>query len=118
MEARSLLNPGRHCANPDSVRMMVGSMSQDHDPTRDRGTRWLYPFDKGRARCGGVSHVTIHRNSHMSKTAIEVITSVQRRRRWTAGRAEAARDCPWPQVLAVRGVRSRTVTVGCEGIDV
>src|SRR5262245_44835401 len=35
-----------------------------------------------------MSHVTIHRNSHMSKTAIEVITSVQRRRRWTAEEKE------------------------------
>jgi transposase len=32
--------------------------------------------------------VTIHRNSHLSKTAIEVITSVQRRRRWTAEQKE------------------------------
>jgi transposase len=32
--------------------------------------------------------VTIHRNSHVSKTAIEVITSVQRRRRWSAAEKE------------------------------
>jgi transposase len=35
-----------------------------------------------------VGHVTIHRNSHLSKTAIEVITSVQRRRRWNAAEKE------------------------------
>src|SRR3974390_1682350 len=35
-----------------------------------------------------VSHVTIHRNSHMSKAAIEVITSVQRRRRWSTAEKE------------------------------
>jgi hypothetical protein len=34
--------------------------------------------------------VTIHRNSQMSKTAIEVITSVQRRRRWSAAEKGAA----------------------------
>src|SRR5258708_32738030 len=32
-----------------------------------------------------VSYVAIHRNSHMSKAAIEIITSVQRRRRWRGG---------------------------------
>src|SRR3974390_3223902 len=31
-----------------------------------------------------MSHVTIHRNSHMTSGRIEVITSVERRRRWSA----------------------------------
>src|SRR5712691_5497603 len=30
-----------------------------------------------------MSHVSIHRNTHMTNGQIEVITSVQRRRRWT-----------------------------------
>src|SRR5262245_61199536 len=34
-----------------------------------------------------MSHVTIHRSSHVSK-AIEVITSVERRRRWSAAEKE------------------------------
>jgi hypothetical protein len=34
-----------------------------------------------------VSHVTIHRSSHVSK-AIEVITSIERRRRWSAAEKE------------------------------
>jgi len=35
-----------------------------------------------------VSHVTIHRDSHVSKPAIEVITSVERRRRWSTAEKE------------------------------
>jgi transposase len=35
-----------------------------------------------------VSHVTIPRSSHMAKTQVEIITSVQRRRRWTLGEKE------------------------------
>ena len=31
-----------------------------------------------------MSHVTIPRNSHMTKGRIEIITSVQRRRRWSS----------------------------------
>ena len=32
--------------------------------------------------------MTIHRNSHMRKIEIEVITSVERRRRWSAAEKE------------------------------
>src|SRR3974390_2996599 len=35
-----------------------------------------------------MSHVTIHRNSHMSKSTVEVITSVERRRRWSTAEEE------------------------------
>jgi transposase len=31
-----------------------------------------------------VSHVTIHRNSHMTNGRVEIITSVERRRRWSS----------------------------------
>ena len=35
-----------------------------------------------------MSHVTISRSSHMTKARVEVITSVERRRRWTAAEKE------------------------------
>ena len=45
-----------------------------------------YPSDSGRlgGLPKGVSHVTIHRNSHMTNGRVEVITSVERRRRWSS----------------------------------
>src|SRR6202790_1516410 len=51
-----------------------------------------------------MSHVTIHRNSHMTKSAVEVVTSVQRRRRWSAAEKEqlvAARLEPGASVSAL-----------------
>src|ERR1700730_762279 len=54
-----------------------------------RGRRQRNPYGDGRLRLfGSVSHVTIHRNSHMRKIEIEVITSVERRRRWSAAEKE------------------------------
>jgi len=37
---------------------------------------------------GGVSHVIIHRNSHMTNGRVEVITSVERWRRWNLAEKE------------------------------
>jgi hypothetical protein len=34
--------------------------------------------------CEAASHVSIHRSTHMTNERIEVITSVERRRRWSA----------------------------------
>ena len=35
-----------------------------------------------------MSHASIHRNTHMASSRVEVITSVQRRRRWTSAEKE------------------------------